>query len=165
MALAPKKLPAHVEAALAALPETGTVTVACKLPNGIILRLFAMQDAEELVMGGGVRSIKKAILTDQEPVEIKGCAAPFGSPILLVGGYALTPNVDAQFYAQWLKQNSDSDLIKNRVIFAQETRDHLEGQANEQAEILSGLQPLTRSEDGGDVRDPNRKRIETAKAA
>lgn len=163
---APKKdLPAHVKAAIAALPETGTVTIACKLPNGLIMRLFEMQDTEELVMGGGVRSVKKAFLADHPPVKLNGCAAPFGSPILLVGGYALTRNVDVQFYAEWLRQNWDSDLIKNRIIFAQEKEDSLVGQATEQEEILSGLQPLRRSEEGGDMRDPNRAKVKTAEAA
>lgn len=160
-----RPLPAHVEAALNALPESGTVTVACKLPNGLQMRLFDMKPTEELVMGGGVRTVHKAFLADHDPVEIKGAAAPFGTPILLIGGYALTPNVDVQFYAEWLRQNSDSDLVRNRIIFAQDTRDRVEGQANDQAEILSGLQPLQRSEDGGDLRDPNRKKVQTAELA
>lgn len=161
MAAPQKKLPAHVEAAIAALPESGTVTVASKVPNGITLRLFDMHNTEELVMGGGVRSTKKAFLADREPVHIKGCTAPFGEPIFLVGGYALTPGVDAQFFAEWLRQNHDSDLIRNRIVFAQETKDHAEGQAADQQEILSGLHPLIKSEDGGDARDPNRNRVKT----
>jgi hypothetical protein len=165
MAAAQRKgrpIPAHVEAMIAALPDSGTVTVACKLPNGLILRLFEMQRTEELVMGGGVREVDKAFLTDHEPVVLKGCAAPFGSPIVTIGGYALTQNVDAQYFAEWLRQNSDSDIVRNRLVFAQATRDHVEGMAAEQEEVKSGLHPLTKSEDGGDERDPNRRKVKTA---
>lgn len=163
MAVAKKKdLPAHVAGMIAGLPEDGTVTVACKLPNGLILRLFQMQDTEELVMGGGVRTVQKAFLMDHEPVKLRGCAAPFGSPILTIGGYALTYNVDAQFFAEWLRQNYDADSVKNGLVFAQLERDHVEGQARDQEELQSGLQPLVKSEDGGDLRDPNRKKVKTA---
>lgn len=162
MARSPQaKLPPHVEAAIAALPESGTVTVACKLPNGIILQLFDMVEQEEVTLAGA-RTIRKAMPNfDREPVHIKGCSSPLGSPILLVGGYALTYGVDAQFLAEWMRQHADSDILKSRLLFAHEARDYVEDKAKEQRELLSGLQPMRKSEDGGDPRDPNRKKLKT----
>ena len=142
-----KELPAHVKQLLAGLPESGNVTVGCKLPNGLILRLFDMAETEELVLGGGVRTINRAVLKDVGPVTIKGCAAPFGTPVLTVGGYAFTHNVDAQFYAEWVRQNWDSDIVKNHLIFAQAEQENARSQGQDQGEILSGLQPLSQDRD------------------
>lgn len=149
-----------IEALIASLPESGEITVACKTPNGIIMRLFEMHEQEEITLAGS-RRIMKAIQSEHEPVRIKGCAAPFGSPIVTIGGYALTHGVDAQFFAEWLRQNADSDLVKNRLVFAHESREYISDKAEESEKVLSGLQPLVRSEDGGDLRDPNRRKLKT----
>lgn len=161
MAGRPKpKLPAHVEAAIAALPESGTVTLACKLPNGIILQLFDMVEQEEVTLAGS-RTINKAMPKDLEPVHIKGCSAPHGAAIMTIGGYALTHNVDAQFFAEWMRQHADSDILRARLLFAHEDRVYVEDKATESTGVLSGLQPMNKSEDGGDIRDPNRKKLKT----
>ena len=39
----------------------GTVVVACKIPNGVILRNFKMEPTQELVMGGASRSLLKSM--------------------------------------------------------------------------------------------------------
>lgn len=152
-----RPIPAHVLAMIDALPESGNITVACKLPNGLILKLFEMRDTEELVMGGGVRTVSKAFQMDRTPVELTGSRSASQS-ILHIGGYALTPNVDAQFFAEYLRQNYDSDIVQNRLIFAHESRDHIEGQAKDAAEVKSGLEPLNPD---GDSRAP--QRVKTAK--
>lgn len=155
-----RELPPHVEAAIAALPESGTITVACKLPNGIILQLFDMVEQEEVTLAGS-RTIEKAMPKDMAPVTIKGCSAPHGSAIMTVGGYALTHGVDAQFFAEWLRQHADSDIVKARLLFAHEDRVYVSDKAEESAKVLSGLQPMVPSEDGGDIRDPNRRKLKT----
>lgn len=33
-------------------------------------------------------------------------------------GYALTKNVDADFFALWLEQNKDAPYVQNKLIFA-----------------------------------------------
>lgn len=132
-----------------------TVTVACKLPNGLILRVFQMVEHTEPVMGGGNKKVKVA-RQEGKSVTIRGCAVPFGATpsAPIIGGYALTSNVDADFFALWMKQNADSELVQNKLIFAHEKPDFAAGQANEQQEIRSGLEPI----------DPNRlpKGIEAA---
>lgn len=131
------------------------VTVACKYPGGIVLRNYKMVDAFEPIFGGGTRQIKKAEQFG-ESITIKGPATPFGvsreDPI--VGGYALTQNVDADFWNAWLAANADLPLVKNKLIFAFESDEAARGQAKELKGNLSGLEPLNMArtiKDGKDV--------------
>lgn len=151
----------------------GQVTVACKVPNGVLLRLFKMVPSSEPVLGGGRRETTIAEVI-AAPVKIHGPARPFGAdPVaLVVGGYALTPNVDADFFAEWMRQNADHDMVKNNLIFAHEKRDTVEKKAEDRSEVLSGLQPMDMSmvQKGTqivakDARIPRSKglRVETAK--
>lgn len=130
-----------------------TVTIACKLPNGMVLRLFQMTERAEQVLGGGQRKVKQAALIDRAPITIKGCATPFGVALQTFGGYALTTGVDKEFWEEWVKQNADSDILKNNLMFVQGDEYRAADQAKEQAEITSGLQPLNPDKD---IRAPKR---------
>lgn len=133
-----------------------TVTVACKHPGGLILRLYTMVDFSEPVMGGGFRSVKKA-MPQEKTVTIRGSAIPFGGPSNhIVGGYALTEGVPADFWAEWIRQNSDNDMLKKGIIFAQGRHSKVTGQAKEQAGITSGLEPINPLKDARNPKGPNR---------
>lgn len=67
------------------------------------------------------------------------------------GGYALTYGVDAEFWAEWLKQNSKSPLVKNGLIFALPTTEAASDKANERKALRCGLEPLLME---GDTRVP-----------
>jgi hypothetical protein len=118
-----------------------TVTVACKIPSGLVLRIMEAHDFDEPVLGGGTRTVK---LHRQigDYVQIKGNSAPHGIPLVLHGGYALTPNVDADFWAKWLEQNAGTDMVKNNLIYALAREDSAAAKGREQAEIRSGLERL-----------------------
>lgn len=143
---------------------SATTTVSCKIPNGLVLRIFRMIDGEEPVMGGGVRVVKKAQLIG-EPVKVHGPATPYGEApkCLIVGGYALTPNVDSEFFNMWLSQNADHDAVKNGLIFASEKRGYVEGEAKANEGRRTGMEPIN---PGNDARIPKGNRnvsgIETA---
>ena len=105
-----------------------------------------------------MREVKRAVKVG-EPVTICGCAVYRGPgdppPVApIVGGYALTHNVDADFFSTWLEQNKDSDLVRNRLVFAHAKPDLATGQAKEQAEVRSGLEPLAVPASGEKVKDP-----------
>ncbi|MDQ0507404.1 hypothetical protein [Xanthobacter agilis] len=120
-----------------------TVTVACKLPHGLVLRTFIMNKRYEAILGGGTREVEEAAQVGHM-VTIKGYAAPHGhapnAPVS--GGYALTSGVDADFWDEWLRQNAEHPAVKAGLIFATERVDTAKKQAEEQAEIKSGLEPL-----------------------
>lgn len=141
-----------------------TVTVALKMPHGLILRLFRMEDHDEQVMGGGTKTVQKAVLDDRESVRLNGTSKKWdqpyaidahGNPVLLMGGYALTSGVDAQFFDEWMRQNAKSDLVRNNLIFAAGRTNETRDMAKEFASTRSGLEPLSPG-DRNDKRVPGR---------
>lgn len=134
-----------------------TVTVACKLPNGLLLRLFKMEDVDTPVMGGGVKTIKEAQPIG-EPVKINGYAVPYGKRprFSIISDMALTKDVPAAFWHEWLKQNQKLDVVVKGLIFAHGDTDRVEHAAAERGEeLFCGLEPL-------DPENLPTKRIETA---
>lgn len=128
-------------------PETGKaskfVTVACKLPHGLRLRVYDMEDFDEPVMGGGIKRSKRAVLRGDEVV-LNGYAVPHGEQrkCLVVGGFALTSHVNQEFFEEWLKQNKDLPAVKSGLIFAHATQARVGDQAKEQRKMRNGLEPI-----------------------
>ena len=120
-----------------------TVTVACKLPHGLLLRVFDMVPTREPIMGGGYREVQMARECSEQYI-VKGNAhaqnmAP-SAPIS--GGYALTFGIPKDFWDRWLKENESSDVVKNNLIFANEKSDYVQDEAEEKAGLRSGLERL-----------------------
>ena len=130
-----------------------TVTVACKLPHGLELRLCKPEEFMVNIPGGGTRKEKRHVPYGKSVI-IGGVAAPFGfqpnSPIS--GGYALTPNVDKQFFDEWLRQNADHDAVRNNLLFAHVKTDMVSDEAKEKKDIKSGLEPIDPSNPGAKVK-------------
>lgn len=135
----------------------GKVTVACKLPHGLRLQSFRMEDFEQPVMGGGVKTGKIAVRDHEKgEVVLNGNRVAVGATphCDLAGGFALTHNVDAEFFEHWLKANHDNPAVKNGLIFACDDPHFAADQAKEQASIKSGAEPLDmRKNDKGKPRD------------
>lgn len=125
-----------------------TVTVACKLPNGMILQHWKMQTFHDPVLGGGHREVQRSV-EDGAPIKVHGPAVPFGlvPKFLIVGGYALTTGVSKDFWDKWLHQNRNHDSVVNRCIFAMPTMDAAQGQADDLTDVQSGLQPIVPDKD------------------
>lgn len=146
-------------------PKTAkTVTVACKLPMGMILHLQeAFKETEQTP--NGIREVTRHRKIG-DGIHVAGPSMPVGVPNpprkAIVGGYALTRGVDAEFWAKWLKQNEGAAYVVNKIIFAMPTRDEAETVAEEHESVLSGLEPLnpghTTAKDGtivpNDARTP-----------
>ncbi len=135
-----------------------TVTVACKHPSGLSLRLFEMRPVVEAIPGG-TREVMMAHLVDHPPVKINGYAAEAGkmptSGAELAMGYALTAGVPAEFFDKWLKQNATHDLVVNGLIFAASSVGSVKAQTRENEKRWDGLQPM---EQRGDTRMSKRER-------
>lgn len=117
------------------------VTVMCKHPHGIIMRLFRMVEHTNIVNG---KQYEEAEQTDDAPVRLNGTAVPFGvvPEYLIAGGYALTSGVDAGFFNEWMKQNKDHPMVKNNLIKAMPNDNEARAVAKEFAATRSGLEPL-----------------------
>lgn len=120
----------------------GKVTVACKLPNGLRLQLHEAVEVAVPVLGGGVKVVKEYRPVG-EPITVAGWRGADGKPKLgTVAGCGITHNVPADFWNQWLKENKEQAYVRNGLIFAYEKADHVEGQAREEKDRKSGLEPL-----------------------
>jgi hypothetical protein len=60
----------------------------------------------------------------------------------MVGGYALTHNVSKDLWDAWLIENKNSAMVLNRLVFAYEKQDTVQGKARESTDVDSGLGPL-----------------------
>ena len=130
------------------------VTIACKHPPGVIMRVFEWNEEDVPVFGGGVKRQQVARPTGDQVV-IHGPGHPFGElpRFAMEGGYALTTNVDAEVWDTWLEQNRNSDLAKNNVITAYEKPDMAADWAKEHASVRSGLEGIN----PGTVKDKDGK--------
>ena len=90
----------------------GTVTVGCKLPNGLIIEL----DEQRVVLNGANSSA-------------------------LIGGFGLTEVNEALFKA-WLEKHKDYEPVKQGLIFAQEKPANAQAEAKDKAKLKSGFEGL-----------------------
>jgi hypothetical protein len=139
-----------------------TVTVACKIPNGLILQNHDMVEGFEPVFGGGSRPIKTAVKVGN-PIRLVGPSRPFGADPeskRVVGGYALTYNVPKADFEKWMRDNAELDMVKNGLIFSHENSDEAAAKARDMRSTRSGLEPLnTESKDAaGKYLDPRMPR-------
>lgn len=106
--------------------KKNTVTVASKLPFDFIAEV------------GDVKvTFKGATVTD-------GMGEKF-----LSGGFGLTPDVDEDFYLQWLERVGDFAAVKNGAIFAEASVEAAKGASEERKkQVKSGLEQKTEEELG-----------------
>ena len=119
--------------------STKTVTVGCKLPNGIFIELIP-----EAVPGvftpppAGKRIKLKGSNGVRNDLSVRGLAQP-------VFPYGITSGVSAELWEAWLKRNADSPLVTGGFIFAlAKERDAL-AEAKERETERTGLEPLNPS--------------------
>ena len=109
----------------------GLVTVACRLPNGCVLDFRRYEP-----QGLDGRSV--LVRDDKRRIVLNGWAHRVGEtpPLTIKGSYALTPNVDAALWDEWVKTHEDSDLLVNGVIFAEARYEDAGARAAEQSADL-----------------------------
>lgn len=124
-----------------------TVTVGCKLPSGLVLQIFVMEDYRAPTPGGGYHVEKRARRLP-ESYTLNGNAMDVSKmsvgdvPHLIVGGYGITPGIPKDFWEQWLTDNEQSDLVKGGFIFAQPNETEARARARDGAKVRSGLEPI-----------------------
>jgi hypothetical protein len=136
--------------------STDTVTVACKLPHGLILRVFETETYEEPQRDGGTKTVKRSIERNPENrFVVKGVwVASAGQAFnqnngavadLLPGGFALTDGCPKDLWDLWLEQNKHSALVKNGIIFASPNRSRASDATKERRDVKSGMEPIDRT--------------------
>lgn len=137
-----------------------TVTVGCRIPSGLQLRLFDFVDNRIPLPGGGF-VVEKIARARGQTYRVNGYAKPWGQDLGVHvvpaakggGGYAITEGIPEDFWEEWLIQNAQADYVLNGMIFAQDKRADVIAEAKDRAGSWDGLQPL---EQGKDPRNPKR---------
>lgn len=129
------------------MADTTTVTVACKLPHGLMLRAFRQPaEAAKRLADGRPDPMTPAAELDEAlgSFVLNGFSFPQGEAptALLSGGYAITSGVPKNLWDAWLAQNAGSDLVRNKLVFAHEKADAAMGFSREHAENKSGLERI-----------------------
>jgi len=120
-----------------------TVSVACKLPHGLVLRVFNMVERDEPVMGGGFRKARMAEERAERFVVHGFSHAQNAAPhCTIVAGYAITSGIPEEHWDLWLSQNKNSDMVRNGLIFAQNSTASITDNAKDGHKIKSGLERL-----------------------
>ena len=122
-----------------------TVTVACKIPMGMILQLQEFIEVYQPGPGGS-RVVKEAVRTGPR-YTVRGNRLPFGvipdfQMTSTNNGYALTPGIPKDFWDQWVEQNKMADYVVNKIIFAYEQLADVKACAEEHEKRKSGLEPI-----------------------
>lgn len=127
---------------------TDTVTIACRVPNGLVLHVDRMVEYTEQVMGGGVRT---GVVAEADPqtytlagpaIDIARLTRDQGLDKLVAAGFGLTPGVPTEFWEAWLEQNRDSHLVRNHMVFAQPNEMRARAQAKEMRDVRSGMEAI-----------------------
>lgn len=120
------------------------VSVACKMPNGLILRGMERVIEQELVQGGGVRDVERYI-ANGEQIVLGGTASRPGDarpPLLTASGYRITPNVPKKLWDDWYEANKASDLVRNRIVFAHTDAATVEKEVSRFDRVMTGLEGI-----------------------
>ncbi|MCP2041665.1 hypothetical protein L1281_002276 [Neisseria sp. HSC-16F19] len=91
-----------------------TVTVGCKLPNGLVLEV------------GG------------RAVTLNGANSAH-----LIGGHGITHDVDAELWAAWLERHRDRAMVKNGFVFAHDKTADTKAEAKDKSRNKTKLEPLS----------------------
>ena len=124
------------------------VTVASKLPMS-----FEMQTCRKRVeqrRHQGEVYTEEVYFKDGPIAIINGYSYPNGGTVpegfrprpKMVAGYALTHNVSKDLFDQWMIENKDSAMVRNRLVYGFEQIDTVQGKAREGTDVDSGLGPL-----------------------
>lgn len=127
---------------------TDTLTICCKMPNGLRLVLHREEEYDEPMFGGGNKRVKRYLPIPDTEVVLRGPGRAISTmpadqiDQFAPGGYGLTPGVPRSWWESWLKWNGDSHIVRNKIVFASPDTPRAAAQAREQREVQSGLQPV-----------------------
>lgn len=148
---------------------TDYVTVACKMPNGLVLQLEQKVEIREPLPSGGVREVTQWRRTP-DVIEVKGNAVNFESlrrgmqMPAIEGGFGLTHGVPKAFWDQWLEAHKDDDIVRRGLIFAVKTEQEARKEAATRSDIKSGLEPINPDDPGKFASDTRRIQVGTMTA-
>lgn len=98
---------------------TKTISVGCKLPNGLICEMGKVGDSNHTV------------------VRLNG-----SNDATVVGGFGITEHVSEEFWNAWIKKHRGMAFVKRGLVFAMDDADSARDHAVDQATTRSGFEAL-----------------------
>lgn len=121
-----------------------SITVACKLPNGLHLQLRDRKTGEflwdQVLNGNAVKRNSESMM-------------PLPGQPISDQGFGLTFNVDEDKFELWCVEYADHPAVKGRLIFAQPDQKSLIAQMKENEGRKTGLDPMSQTVKGVAPRD------------
>ena len=122
---------------------TDTVTVICKIPQGIILQLHELRKVRE-VAPQGYREVEQYFPVE-EPIEINGPAhgQNEGPRHLAYNGFAVTTGVPKDIWDRWMEETGKHlPAVKNGLLQAFSDKPHAADAAKENRAAKTGLERI-----------------------
>ena len=125
-----------------------TVTVACKLPNGLVCSIIDMDDFKANI--DAMKANKPYVQKIKGKFRLRGYQDARRSDTSghvetearhVIGLFGLTTVPKSQ-WDEWYDQNKDYPAVKNRLIYAHAQRSSAEAYSREHAELKTGFDPL-----------------------
>lgn len=135
-----------------------TVSIACKLPAGLVMQLQREETRRDPAPNDGNRTVK-VFAKYGDKYTLNGFSrSPSLNPKLVVGGFAITSNIPKDFAEEWFKQNADFPPVKRGFVKMFSSDNMASGYASEHEKMKSGYEPT----DPNDLPEEFRGRIEKA---
>lgn len=148
MALKPSvKSAPQAPATVGAKKSARKVTVACKIPMGVVLQLCRKVPYVEHTQAGTVVERERWDRFGAK-VKVNGTSYPVIPPkgykerVAQTSGFALTRGVDAEMWDEWLKQHAEDAMVVNNLIYAFPDEESVVDFGRDFAGIKSDLGPL-----------------------
>lgn len=130
----------NAQAQIAPATGTATVTVACKVLNGMRCRIHKLTNVTVVGMGS-TRTEKQWLETEKEFILAGPAHAQNEGPRHVVSsGFALTHGVPKDLWDEWIGQNKDLPAVKAGLIIAYEDPAKVKDAAKERKGIKTGLE-------------------------
>lgn len=120
------------------------VHVICRIPSGIVLRLYDPEDVLARRTAHQSGQPITALLRPLAEVTLRGARDDERFDLrdnLILGRHGVT-RVSHDFWEAWIAQNAESPLLRQRLIFADTTRRRARDQAAELAQSPTGFEGL-----------------------
>lgn len=118
-----------------------TVSIACKLPHGLIMQLQRFIEVREPTQTNPDRIVKVAEKFGPTHT-IKGFANGARDPdVTVIGNFAINNGVPAEFAQAWFEQNAEHPAVAGGFVYLHRTAGGAAGYAREHAKKLSGFEP------------------------
>ena len=130
-----------------------TVTVGCKLPNGMHLDLYIPTGEKQRLGTGDDFPIYRV-----ERVTVRGAYAgkPQGTPSLPVGAAGLTSGVPKDFWDKWVAANAKMPVVVNGLVFAHAEKASARAIVSERRSERTGLEGLDRDKPAPSLKEDKR---------